>query len=41
MLSDIDFWIFFGLIGVVGGIFLVAFTGAFDCGMGPWSRHFC
>ena len=40
MPSDIDFWSFIGLIGVLG-VILLTLTGAWDCGMGPWSRHFC
>ncbi len=29
------------LVGVLGVIFLATFTGAFDCGMGTWSKNFC
>ena len=41
MRGTIDFleWVCFA--GVIGVIFLAAFTGAFDCGMGPWSKNFC
>ena len=34
-------WGLIGLICFLGITILGILTGAFECGMGPWSKHFC